>query len=139
MLRHGRTPALRMLAQQVLGWEIQNDVERGHSSVEDAKATMALFQREKKGFEQDAIKTFGRSAVAAAAEPSLSERGEVADGSGKENRAAEGEEDDDLDSDDLDELDDIRHDGTSTTTAGNTVEQGKKKKKKKKKKGKYHR
>lgn len=55
----GKTPALRRLAKEILGWDIQNDVRRGHSSVEDARAAMALFRREKAGFENEAAKTFG--------------------------------------------------------------------------------
>ena len=48
----GRTPGLRRLAKDVLGMEIQGGRE-GHSSLEDARATMALFRAEREGFEED--------------------------------------------------------------------------------------
>ena len=47
----GRSPGLRRLAKELLGIEIQ---ARAHSSVEDARATMELFKREKVGFEREA-------------------------------------------------------------------------------------
>lgn len=62
-LGKGRTPSLKKLAAEVLGWGIQGDEKKGHSSVEDAKATMALFRKEKGGFEREFVKTYGRSAV----------------------------------------------------------------------------
>ena len=49
----GRTPGLKKLAKEVLGVEIQGGE---HSSVEDARATMLLFRREKDGFEADHAK-----------------------------------------------------------------------------------
>lgn len=55
-----RAPSLKKLAHEVLGWEIQGDVKKGHSSVEDASAAMALFRREKDGFEREAAKLYGR-------------------------------------------------------------------------------
>ena len=73
----GKTPALKRLAKEILGWDIQNDVRRGHSSVEDARTAMALFQREKGGFENEAAKTFGR--VDAKARQAMARAG-VADG-----------------------------------------------------------
>ncbi|KAK4994006.1 3'-5' exonuclease, partial [Elasticomyces elasticus] len=57
-LSMGRTPALRKLAKEVLGLEIQTGE---HSSVEDARAAMLLFKREKAGFEQECQKRYGRS------------------------------------------------------------------------------
>ena len=45
----GSTPGLRMLSQKVLGVKIQSGP---HSSLEDARATMALFWREKEEFEE---------------------------------------------------------------------------------------
>ena len=51
------TPALRRLAKDVLGLDIQSG---SHCSVEDARVTMALFRREKDGFEREALKRFGR-------------------------------------------------------------------------------
>ena len=52
----GRTPGLRRLARDLLGLEIQGGA---HSSVEDARATMALFRREKGGFEKEAVRKYG--------------------------------------------------------------------------------
>ena len=49
----GRTPALKKLAKEVLGVEIQGGE---HSSVEDARATMLLFRKEKEGFEAEHAK-----------------------------------------------------------------------------------
>jgi RNA exonuclease 4 len=55
-LAGGRTPALKKIAKEVLGVEIQGGE---HSSVEDARATMLLFRREKEGFEREHIKRWG--------------------------------------------------------------------------------
>lgn len=44
----GRTPALRKLAKEILGVDIQMGE---HSSIEDARATMLLFRRHKSGFD----------------------------------------------------------------------------------------
>lgn len=52
----GKPPALRNLAKSELGLVIQTGE---HSSVEDARATMALFRKEKQGFEEDNRRTFG--------------------------------------------------------------------------------
>lgn len=53
----GKPPALRKLAKSELGMEIQTGE---HSSIEDARATMGLFRKEKVGFEKDARKRFGQ-------------------------------------------------------------------------------
>ena len=55
-LAGGRTPALRKLAKEVLGVDIQGGE---HSSIEDARATMLLFRREKEGFEREHVKRWG--------------------------------------------------------------------------------
>lgn len=47
---HGRKPALKVLAREILGFEIQNGQ---HSSTEDARATMLLFRKHKSGFDMD--------------------------------------------------------------------------------------
>ncbi|OAK93481.1 hypothetical protein IQ06DRAFT_299138 [Phaeosphaeriaceae sp. SRC1lsM3a] len=52
----GRTPGLKVLAEKLLGVEIQVGA---HSSVEDARATMALYRLEKDEFEQEVRKTYG--------------------------------------------------------------------------------
>lgn len=55
-LAAGRTPSLKKLAREVLGVDIQGGE---HSSVEDARATMLLFRREKAGFEREHIARWG--------------------------------------------------------------------------------
>jgi RNA exonuclease 4 len=52
----GRTPALKILVKELLGVDIQGGQ---HSSVEDARATMALFRLEKEGFEKEAMRRYG--------------------------------------------------------------------------------
>ncbi|KAI4122244.1 MAG: hypothetical protein LQ347_006575 [Umbilicaria vellea] len=52
-LAGGKTPSLKKLAKEVLGVEIQSGE---HSSVEDARATMLLFRREKSGFDKEHLK-----------------------------------------------------------------------------------
>lgn len=52
----GRTPGLKLLAEKLLGVEIQVGA---HSSVEDARATMALFRLEKDDFEQEVRQKYG--------------------------------------------------------------------------------
>ena len=55
-LAKGRSPALKKLAQQLLGIAIQDGQ---HSSVEDARATMLLFRRDKEGIEREHAKRWG--------------------------------------------------------------------------------
>ena len=55
-LAGGKTPSLKKLAREVLGADIQGGE---HSSIEDARATMLLFRREKEGFEKEHMKKFG--------------------------------------------------------------------------------
>ncbi len=55
-LAAGRTPALKKLAKEVLGVDIQGG---RHSSIEDARATMLLFRREKEGFEKEHLSRWG--------------------------------------------------------------------------------
>lgn len=47
---NGRKPSLRILAQEILGVEIQSGA---HSSIEDARVTMLLFRKHKPGFDVD--------------------------------------------------------------------------------------
>ncbi|TID25666.1 Ribonuclease H-like domain [Venturia nashicola] len=53
----GRTPSLKKLASLLLGMEIQ---QGHHSSVEDARTTMLLFQKHKEAFDSEHVKTWGR-------------------------------------------------------------------------------
>ncbi|UKZ56402.1 3'-5' exonuclease [Trichoderma virens] len=52
---HGRKPALKNLAREILGLEIQSGP---HSSTEDARATMLLFRKHKSGFDMDHVNRF---------------------------------------------------------------------------------
>ncbi|KAI4093993.1 MAG: hypothetical protein LQ348_005664 [Seirophora lacunosa] len=56
----GKTPGLKKLAKLVLGVDIQGGE---HSSIEDARATMLLFRREKDGFEREHQKRYGGTRV----------------------------------------------------------------------------
>ncbi|SLM36347.1 Ribonuclease H-like domain [Lasallia pustulata] len=58
-LAGGKTPSLKKLAKEVLGVDIQGGE---HSSVEDARATVLLFKREKDGFEREHLKRRGPGA-----------------------------------------------------------------------------
>ncbi|CAM1511060.1 Fc.00g085730.m01.CDS01 [Cosmosporella sp. VM-42] len=52
---NGRKPALRLLAQQILGVEIQDGA---HSSIEDARVTMLLFRKHKSAFDVDHLNRY---------------------------------------------------------------------------------
>ncbi|KAH6614141.1 ribonuclease H-like domain-containing protein [Boeremia exigua] len=70
----GWTPGLKMLTQKLLGVEIQTGA---HSSVEDARATMALFRLEKEEFENEIRQKYGNVRLpTAAAEPEADGEGE---------------------------------------------------------------
>ncbi|KAF2772804.1 ribonuclease H-like protein, partial [Teratosphaeria nubilosa] len=53
----GKPPALRKLVKSELGLEIQTGE---HSSIEDARASMMLFKKEKAGFEEENRRVFGQ-------------------------------------------------------------------------------
>lgn len=55
-LSGGKTPGLKKLAREVLGVDIQGGE---HSSIEDARATMLLFRKEKDGFEREHLLKWG--------------------------------------------------------------------------------
>lgn len=118
----GKPPALRNLAKSELGMEIQAGE---HSSVEDARAAMMLFQKEKAGFEEENRKYFGRHTKFEAKDVSGS----------KVNGAAEGFDSEDGSDDDesLDILDD-EEDGDAEDVAESKPPAAKTKKKRKKKK-----
>lgn len=130
-------PSLRSLASDVLGWEIQKG-EKGHDSVEDAKAAMALFRREKGEFEREIVKRFGVK------------RGSEGRKDGKSGTAAEGAKANGIDedagrplgSDDEDEGDEENEEadeGVKAKPGAAMPASGKAKRKTKKKKGKYRR
>ncbi|GKT85632.1 LOW QUALITY PROTEIN: RNA exonuclease 4 [Colletotrichum tofieldiae] len=58
---NGRKPALRRLAEEILGVTIQSGA---HSSIEDARVTMLLFRKHKSGFDVDHANRFPGSAGA---------------------------------------------------------------------------
>ncbi|KAK3053664.1 3'-5' exonuclease [Extremus antarcticus] len=100
----GKPPALRNLARQELGLEIQKGA---HSSVEDARAAMGLFRKEKSGFEEENRRVFG----VRRAEP----KEKATDGRGRADGVVddaqdgedEGDEESDLDLLDGEELDEL--------------------------------
>lgn len=63
---NGRRPALRTLAQEILGVEIQSGA---HSSIEDARVTMLLFRRHKSGFDVDHANRYTPKPSAASGPP----------------------------------------------------------------------
>ncbi|KAF2789569.1 RNA exonuclease 4 [Melanomma pulvis-pyrius CBS 109.77] len=71
----GRTPGLKHLAEKLLGVEIQIG---SHSSVEDARATMALFRLEKEGFEVEVAKMYGHMRQEVAKEEGVVGEGDTA-------------------------------------------------------------
>jgi RNA exonuclease 4 len=88
--QHRGTPALRLLAREVLGLEIQTGE---HSSLEDARAAMLLFRKEKTGFEEEVRRRYGQTRVQRV-EGAEKKRGGRVDGSLDDD---EGDESDDLD------------------------------------------
>ena len=57
-LSAGKTPALKKLAKELLGLDIQ---EGHHSSVEDARTAMLLYRKEKDAFESEHTGKYGRA------------------------------------------------------------------------------
>lgn len=86
----GKPPALRNLARSELGLTIQTGE---HSSVEDARATMGLFRKEKQGFEEDNRRVFGT-------------KRRVPLGKGKREESVEKDSDDEDEDEDDEDLDD---------------------------------
>lgn len=120
----GKPPALRNLAKSELGMQIQTGE---HSSIEDARAAMLLFKKEKAGFEDENRKQFGqhrrfdKESAKAQAKQAVNINGDV-------DELEEEEADDDLEL--LDGEDDgLEEDGTSSKS---TAPKAKKKRKKKK-------
>ncbi|CAD0098878.1 unnamed protein product [Aureobasidium mustum] len=104
----GRAPALRKLAKEFLGMEIQGGE---HSSVEDARATMMLFKLEKEAFEKEVKQKYG---AAIRREEKLKQQAEDKKARKEEQKLAkqnaEGsdsdEDEDESDNEDEEELDD---------------------------------
>jgi RNA exonuclease 4 len=92
----GKPPALRKLTKSELGLIIQTGE---HSSIEDARATMMLFRKEKAGFEEENRKVFGQKSSFHNRKQGKTERGAATN-----NESAEDDEDDD-EEDELDTLD----------------------------------
>ncbi|CAD0084895.1 unnamed protein product [Aureobasidium vineae] len=104
----GRAPALRKLAKEFLGMEIQGGE---HSSVEDARATMMLFKLEKEAFEKEVKQKYG---AAIRREEKLKQQADDKKARKEEQRQAkenaegsdEDEDEDESDNEDEEQLDD---------------------------------
>jgi RNA exonuclease 4 len=115
----GKPPALRNLAKAELGWEIQVGE---HSSVEDARAAMALFRKERAGFEEENRRVFGDKPRGGRREASKQVNGMEPDEDG---------EDEDENEDEYDVLDDEEVDSEEEPTKKAAVVAVKKRRKKK--------
>ncbi|PIA89102.1 RNA exonuclease 4 [Cercospora beticola] len=126
----GKPPALRNLARSELGLEIQTGE---HSSVEDARATMLLFQKEKRGFEEENRKRFGNRKPGGVRENTKDTKEDTPDVEDDEEQDKEPEEDeDDLDLLSGEELEEALAKEASTAEGKKTQASKKKKTKKKK-------
>lgn len=126
----GRAPALRKLAKEYLGMDIQGGE---HSSVEDARATMMLFKLEKDAFEKDIKQKYG-AAIRREEKAKLQEEYKKAKKEElkqmKENgEGSDSEEDEDEDEEDEEQLDD---EGNVIAPAIKKSKKSKKNKKRKK-------
>lgn len=133
----GKPPALRNLAKTELGMKIQTGE---HSSIEDARATMALFKKEKAGFEEENRKHFGQhrrieKKPAAAASKGQAKSGGDAEDDDDEEEDEEGEDDLEM----LDGEEEGLHGGGEEGDEGKrAAPKAKKKRKKKKSRTKRH-
>ena len=125
----GRAPALRKLAKEFLGMDIQGGE---HSSVEDARATMMLFKLEKEAFEKEVKQKYG---AAIRREEKLKQQAEEKKArkeelkQAKENAGSDSEdEDEESDNEDEEQLDD------EGNVIAPTIKKSKKSKKNKKRK-----
>lgn len=122
----GRAPALRKLAKERLGMDIQ---EGEHSSVEDARATMLLFKLEKDVFEKDIQNRYG---AAIRRERQMKEtEAKKAMKALPRNMVDDSEDEDEEDDDDDEAEEELNEDGE---LVAKTKKSGPKKKKNKKKK-----
>ncbi|KAK0277404.1 3'-5' exonuclease [Friedmanniomyces endolithicus] len=122
----GKTPALRNLAKKELGMIVQSGE---HSSVEDARAAVLLYKKEKVGFEEENRRYFGvshrRNDKKAGKKQSLPDAADESDDGGED----EGDEEADLEL-----LAEDEDDGTGEANGQQTAASlGAKKKRKKKK------
>nr|POE72473.1 rna exonuclease 4 [Quercus suber] len=131
----GKPPALRKLARSELGMSIQTGE---HSSIEDARAAMLLFKKEKAGFEEENRRTFGQHVTKfdGVRKQASKQRGKV-DEVEEDDDQEEDEESDDLDlldgeegEDDDDEEATARLRGAIPSVGGGTIKPKKRKKKK---------
>ena len=124
----GKPPALRNLARQELGMSIQAGE---HSSVEDARAAMLLFRKDKAGFEEENRKHFGQSGrfEKTSSKPAKAQSPDPAD----DDDEAEDDVEDDVDL--LDgEVEDVNGEGASHRYTTSTPKKKRKKKKRTKRK-----
>lgn len=141
----GRTPSLKRLSEEVLGLKIQGDDKKGHSSVEDARATMALFKKEKADFEREHAKIWGRERAKRGdrvGKEVVVEKNEVVEVAKVERKGGKVVKDtvqvDEDDEDESGEDEESEDDSEADVTAnGHAATASKKKKKKKKKKTKH--
>lgn len=124
----GKPPALRKLAKAELGMSIQTGE---HSSVEDARAAMLLFAKEKAGFEAENRKAFGQRRTMKEVEVDGAASTKIKGGDGEDSNEDENEDEDTLDGEeDSDDVDRVANEPA--------VALAKKKKTKKKKRTKRH-
>ncbi|KAL9059585.1 MAG: hypothetical protein Q9162_001090 [Coniocarpon cinnabarinum] len=139
-VRGGKKPSLRLLAKQVAGLDIQAS-GKGHDSIEDARAVMMVYRKERAGFERWIVGRFGRrdtrnargNPKGSAKEQARKEEGKK----GKEEQRHKDEEED-MSEQGIGDGADLSDDEDEDATA---PKRGPKKKRnrKKKKKGKYRR
>jgi RNA exonuclease 4 len=127
----GRAPALRKLAKEFLGMDIQGGE---HSSVEDARATMMLFKLEKEAFEKEVKQKYG---AAIRREEKLKQQAEDKKARKEEQRQAKEnaeDSDSDEDEDESDNEDEEQLDNDGNVIAPSVKKSKKSKKNKKRKK-----
>ena len=129
----GKKPSLKMLAQDYCGLEIQKG-GTGHDSVEDARATMAVYKRVKTEFDQWIVGRFGVGRVTMGRR-SKNAVGEIAKVDHRSKVDAEAEDDSEGETTVDGSANDQEADGSDSEAQG-PVRQ-KKPRKRKKKKGKY--
>lgn len=128
----GRPPALRHLAKSELGLEIQAGE---HSSIEDARAAMMLFKKEKVGFEEENRKRFGRHAKVESTDVKKGRTNAVGKDGLVDGKEVESDDEDDLQLLDGEEYDEVvDEEAPADQTPKVTVKKKRKKKKRTKRK-----